>query len=152
VGNLEGGNGNKYEWQSWPSDSLEGMPPKRRRLAAWGLLWFLLIGWLLGEVLEAVGIMQPWRAVIALTALIAVFGPLIRGAVMETRQLSAEGIDLPSYPVTQETLITTAVITCVAWAWFAVFAATGRPLSVVLPVACTVWLLYLFWRWRGSRN
>lgn len=30
-----GKDGNKYEWQSWPTRSLEGMPPKHRRLAAW---------------------------------------------------------------------------------------------------------------------
>jgi hypothetical protein len=143
----DGKDGNKYEWQSWPPDSLEGMPPKRRRLVAWVLLWFLLLGWLLGEVLEAAGIPQPWRSLLMVAGLIAIFGPLIHGAVLETRQLRAEGTDLPSYPVTRKTLVTTTVITCIAWAWLAAFAGTGQPLPIVLPVACTMWLLYLLLRW-----
>ncbi|MFC9352855.1 MULTISPECIES: hypothetical protein [Terrabacteria group] len=148
----DGKDGHKYEWQSWPPDSLEGMPPKRRRLVAWGLLWFLLVGWLFGEVLEAVGMPQPWRSLLMVAGLVAVFGPLIRGASQETRQLRAEGIDLPSYPVSRKSLVTNAVITGVAWVGFAVFAAAGQPPAVVLPVACTGWLFYLFWRWRASRT
>lgn len=146
----DGKDGHKYEWQSWPPDSLEGMPPKRRRLVAWGFLWFLLVGWLFGEVLEAVGIMQPWRSLLTIAGLAAIFVPLIRGAALESRQLRAEGIDLPSHPVTRKTLVTNVVITGVAWVGYAVFGATGRPLSVVLPVACTIWLLYLFRRWKAG--
>ena len=128
------------------------MPPKRRRLVAWGLLWFLFVGWLFGEVLEAVGIPQQWRALLTLAALAAVFGPLMRGAVLETRELRAEGIDLPSYPVTRKTLVTTTVITGIAWIAFAVFAVAGDPLSLVLPIACTVWLAYLLLRWKAVRS
>lgn len=42
-----GNDGNKYEWQSWPSDSLEGMPPKHRQLVVGGLLrvMFLHSSW-----------------------------------------------------------------------------------------------------------
>ncbi|MFJ5700236.1 hypothetical protein [Arthrobacter sp. NPDC093139] len=107
-----GKDGNQYEWQSWPPDSLEGMPPKRRRLAEWALFfWFVLLGGLLGSALEAVGVPQPWRALLVLAVLAAVFVPLIRAAVLETRQLRAEGIELPSYSVTRKSLIAAAVIT-----------------------------------------
>ena len=143
-----GKNGNKYEWQSWPSDSLEGMPPKRRRLVVWGLWWFLLLGVLLGSALDAANIPQPWRTLLAVAGLAAVFGPLTRGAVIETRQLRAEGIDLPSYPVTRKTLIFTAAITAILWIIFAFLVANDRPTFPLLPIVGTVWLGYQWLRLR----
>lgn len=110
-----GRDGNKYEWQSWPPDSLDGMPPKRRRLAGWAVFWLLLLGSLLGSVFEAVGVVQPWRSLFVLAVLAAVVVPLIRAAVLETHQLRAEGIEMPSYPVTRKSLISAAVITAVLW-------------------------------------
>ena len=53
---------NGYEWQSWPPDSLEGMPPKRRRLTGWAIFWFIIVGSLLGSALEAFGVPEPWRS------------------------------------------------------------------------------------------
>ncbi|MDQ0618616.1 hypothetical protein [Arthrobacter globiformis] len=88
-----GKDGNKYEWQSWPPDSLEGMPSKRRRLVRWTVFfWFILLSGMLGSGAEAAGIGQPWRSLLVAGVLAAIFGPLIRGAVleMETRQLRAE--------------------------------------------------------------
>ena len=64
-----GDGGRTYEWQSWPSDSLEGMPPKRRRLVVWGLLWLFLLSGVLQGVLSAVGIPEPWRSVVFAAAL-----------------------------------------------------------------------------------
>lgn len=67
--------------------SLEGMPPKRRRLAGRALFfWFFLLGGLLGAALEAASVPQPWRSLLVL-AVLAVFVPLIRAAVLGTRQL-----------------------------------------------------------------
>jgi hypothetical protein len=139
----------RYEWQSWPSDSLEGMPPKRRRLVGWGLLWFLLLGSVLGSVLRAAGIPEPWQSILAVVALAAVFGPLIRSAVKETQRLRAEGIDLPSYPVTRKSLITLGIITGLLWALVVVLVAIGRPVIPLLPIACTVWLAVQLRRWRA---
>src|SRR5688572_14246134 len=105
-----GKDGNKYEWQSCPPDSLEGMPPKRRRLVGWTMVfWFILLAGLLGYAAEAVGVAQRWRSLLVAAVLAAFFIPLIRGAVLETRQLRAEGIDLPGYPATRKTLLTNTV-------------------------------------------
>ncbi|CAH0265168.1 hypothetical protein SRABI83_03491 [Arthrobacter sp. Bi83] len=114
---------NKYEWQDWPPDSLEGMPPKRRRLAGWAIFWFLLLGSLLGSALEATGIVQPWRELLVVAVLAAVFVPLMRAAVLETRQLRDEGIELPSHPVTRRSMISSAVVAALLWVIFAVAPA-----------------------------
>lgn len=91
-----GKDGKKYEWQSWPPDSLEGMTPKRRRLAGWVVVfWFLVLGGHLDSAFEAVGVPQPRRALLVTAVLAAVLVPLIRAAVLEARQLGAEGIELP---------------------------------------------------------
>ena len=134
--------GTTYDWQAWPPDSLEGMPPKRRRLVVWGLWWFLLLGTLLGIALDAANIMEPWRTLLATAGLAAVFGPLIRGAMGETRKLRAEGIDPPPYSGTPKSLISAAVVTAVLWAGFVVLVLMGRPVVPVLPIVTTVWLVY----------
>lgn len=144
-----GKNSKKYEWQSWPSDSLEGMPPKRRRLVVWGLWWFLFLGVLLGSVLEAANVPQPWRTLLAIAGIAALFGPLIRGAMIETRKLRAEGIVLPSYPVTRKSLISIGVITAILWVVFAFLVAMGRPTFPLLPIAGTIWLAYQLLRLRS---
>lgn len=144
-----GEDGNKYEWQSWPPDSLEGMPPKRRRLAGWALaFWFFLLAGLLGSAFEAAGVPQPWRALLVAAVLAAVFIPLIRAAVLETRQLRAEGIELPSYPVTRKSLISAAVITGVLWIIFGIAISTGQLVFPLLPIAGTAWLAFQVHRWR----
>jgi len=145
-----GKNGKKYEWQSWPSDSLEGMPPKRRRLVVWGLWWFLFLGVLLGSVLDAANVPQPWRTLLAIAGIAALFGPLIRGAMVETRKLRAEGIVLPSYPVTRKSLISLAVITAILWVVFAFLVAAGRPTFPLLPIVGTIWLAYQLLRLRSQ--
>jgi hypothetical protein len=141
--------GNKYEWQSWPPDSLEGMPPKRRRLAGWAILWFIILGSLLASALEALGVPEPWRSLLVGAGLAAVFVPLIRSAALEARQLRAEGIELPAYPVTRKSLIAIAVITGVVWIAFAVVAFTGRPVFPLVPIASTTWLVFLTRQWRN---
>jgi hypothetical protein len=144
-----GKNGNKYDWQSWPADSLEGMPPKRRRLVVWGLWWFLFLGVLLGSVLDAAKVPQPWRTLLVIAGIAALFGPLIRGAMIETRQLRAEGIVMPPYPITRKSLISVAVITTILWVVFAFLFATSRPTFPLLPIVGTVWLAYQLLRLRS---
>lgn len=61
-----GRDANKYEWQSWPPDSLEGMPPKRRRLAVWALFWLILLGSVVGYGLEGLGVAEPWRSLLVM--------------------------------------------------------------------------------------
>ncbi len=147
-----GRDGNKYEWQSWPPDSLDGMPPKRRRLAGWAVFWLLLLGSLLGSVFEAVGVVQPWRSLFVLAVLAAVVVPLIRAAVLETRQLRAEGIEMPSYPVTRKSLISAAVITAVLWIINGVAVAMNQDQFVfpLLPIAATAWLAFQVHRWNSK--
>jgi hypothetical protein len=148
-----GNDGNKYEWQSWPPDSLERMPPTRRRLVGWTVVfWFILLGGLLGAAAEVASIAQPWRSLLVAAVLAGVFVPLIRGAVLETRQLRAEGIDLPGFPATRKTVITNAVLAGFLWALFAVTVAIGVPVFPLLPVAATIWLAYLIRRWRAATN
>ena len=141
-----------YEWQSWPPDSLEGMPPKRRRLAGWAVFWFILLGGLFGSAVESVGVPQPWRPLLVAAVLAAVFIPLIRSAVLETRQLRAEGIDLPSYPATRKTVTANAIITAILWVLFAVTVAIGQPVFPLLQIAVTIWLAYLIGRWRAGSH
>ncbi|MFJ5696618.1 hypothetical protein [Arthrobacter sp. NPDC093139] len=143
-----GKDGNKYEWQSWPPDSLEGMPPKRRRLAGWALFWFILLGSVVGYGLEGLGVAEPWRSLLVAAVMAAIFVPLIRAAVLEARQLRAEGADLPSIQVTRKVLIVTGALAAVTWIVYAVGAINGEPGSLVLPIACTVWLVFLVRRWR----
>lgn len=139
---------NRYEWQSWPPDSLEGMPPKRRRLAGWAIFWLLILGSLLGSVLEAFGVPEPWRSALVAAVLAAVFVPLIRAAASEARQLRAEGIELPSYPVTRKSLIALGLVTGALWIAFAVVALSGRPVFPLVPIAGTAWLVFQVRRWR----
>ena len=58
----KGADGKSYEWQSWPADSLEGMPPKRRRLVVWVLWWLMLLSVVPEIVLDALRVPQPWRS------------------------------------------------------------------------------------------
>lgn len=145
-------NSYKYERQSPPSDSLDGMPPERRRLVVWGLWWFCLVGVLLGAALEAANVPQPWRTLLAVAALVAVFAPLIRGAVFETRELRADGIALPSHPVTRKSLISTAVITGTLWIFFVFLVVNGRLAFPLLPVVATIWLAYQWLRRRSLHS
>jgi hypothetical protein len=69
---------------------------------------------------------------------------------LETRQLCAEGIDLPGYPATRKTVITNAVLAGVLWCLFAVTLAIGMPVLPLLPSAATIWLAYLIRRWRAA--
>lgn len=144
-----GDGGKRYAWQSWPSDSLEGMPPKRRRLVVWGMLWLFLLSSLLQSVLGAVGMPEPWRSVLLAAALAAVFIPLIRGATTETRALRAEGIDMPAFVITRKSLIVLSVITAVFWVVFAVLAFLGEFTSLLVPIAWTVLLAFQARQWRS---
>lgn len=143
-----GKDGSRFEWQSWPPDSLEGMPPKRRRLAVWALFWFILLGSVVGYGLEGLGVAEPWRSLLVAAVMAAIFAPLIRGVVLEARQLRAEGVDLPSIQVTRKVLIVTAALTAVTWIVYTVGAINGEPGSLVLPIGCTIWLVFLVRRWR----
>lgn len=121
-----GDHGTKYTWESWPSDSLEGMPPKRRRLVVWGLLWLMILNFVLRSALDAVGIPEPWLSVAFAAVLTAVFVPLVRGVVTETRELRAQGIDMPTDTITRKSVIVSSVITGVLWIVFAIFAVLGE--------------------------
>jgi hypothetical protein len=137
-----GDGGQKYEWQSWPSDSLEGMPPKRRRLVVWGLLWLMVLNFVLRLALDAVGIPEPWLSLIFAAVLAAVFVPLVRGAITETRALRAEGVDMPAFVMTRKALTVLSIITGVLWVVFAILAFLGELVFPLVPVAWTVLLAF----------
>jgi len=144
-----GNDGNKYEWQSWPADSLEGMPPKHRRLVVWGLLWVMLLNFVMRTVLDALGIPEPWASLVLLAVLAAVFIPLIRGSASETRSLRAEGIDLPAFAVTRKAVIYLAITTCVLWFAFAVLTVAGAFAFPLVPIALTIMLVVQARQWRS---
>jgi hypothetical protein len=126
-----GNDGNKYEWQSWPADSLEGMPPKHRRLVVWGLLWVMLLNFVMRTVLDALV-------------------PMIRGSASETRSLRAEGIDLPAFAVTRKAVIYLAITTCVLWFAFAVLTVAGAFAFPLVPIALTIMLVVQARQWRSG--
>lgn len=117
------------------------------------MFWFFLLGGLLGIAAEAAGIAQPWRALLVLAVLAAVFLPLVQAAVVETRQLRAEGIELPSYPVTRKSLISAAVITGALWVIYGVAVVMNQDQFVfpLLPIAGTIWLAFQVHHWRTRR-
>lgn len=126
------------------------MPPKRRRLAGWAIFWLIVLGGLVGVAAEAAGIVQPWRSLFVAGVLAAVFVPLIPGAVLEGRQLRAEGIDLPGYPATRKTVIAGAMLAGLLWPLFAVTVVIRQPVFPLLPMAATIWLACLFRRWKAG--
>lgn len=143
------GDGSKYQWQSWPADSLDGMPPRRRRLVVWGLLWLFFLISVVGGVLHAIGLSEPGRSLVIAGVLAAVFVPLIRAAVREDRALRSEGIDLPFYRVNRKSLINISAVAVVLWIIHAVWVWTSKELVIpLLPVACTIWVVIGFVLWR----
>lgn len=144
-----GNDGNKYEWQSWPADSLEGMPPKHRRLVVWGLLWVMLLNFVMRTVLDALGIPEPWSSLVLAAFLAAVFVPLIRASTAETRALRAEGIDLPAFAVTRKAVIFLAIITGLLWFSFAMLAFAGQFAFPLVPIAMTIMLAIQARQWRS---
>jgi len=144
-----GEDGKKYAWQSWPSDSLEGMPPTRRRLVVWGLLWLMFLNFVLRSALDAAGIPEPWLSVAFAAVVAAVFVPLIRGVVSETRALRAEGVHVPTDIITRKSLIVASVINGALWIVVAIFAFLGEFVFPLVPIACTVWLAFHVRHWRS---
>mgnify|MGYP000385927106 CR=1 FL=1 len=144
-----GDGGQKYEWQSWPSDSLEGMPPKRRRLVVWALLWLMVLNFVLRLALEAVGMPEPWLSLVFAAILGAVFVPLFRGAITETRALRAEGVDMPAFVMTRKALTFLTIITGVLWVVFAALAFLGE---FAFPLVTTAWTVFLALQARQWRS
>lgn len=142
-----GDGGSRYEWQSWPSDSLEGMPPKRRRLVVWGLLWLMVLNFVLRIALDAAGIPEPWLSLVFATVLAAVFVPLVRGATAETRALRAEGVDLPAFVMTRKALIVFSVIAGLQWVAFAVLVFLYEFAFPLVPIAWTILLAFQGRQW-----
>ena len=144
-----GNDGNKYEWQSWPSDSLEGMPPKHRRLVVWGLLWVMFLNFVLWIILDALGVTEPWSSLVLAAVLAAIFVPLVRGSASETRALRAEGIDLPAFAVTRKAVVSCAIITGLLWFAFAGLVFAGQLAFPLVPIAMTIMLVFQARSWRS---
>jgi hypothetical protein len=125
------------------------MPPKRRRLVVWALLWLMGLNIVLRIALDAVGIPEPWLSLVFAAVLAAVFVPLVRGAITETRALRAEGVDMPAFVMTRKALTVLSIITGVLWVVFAVLAFLGESVFPLVPIAWTVFLAFQARQWRS---
>jgi hypothetical protein len=70
----------------WPADSLEGMPPKKRRFIVWWLVFSCLLYPVVAFPLKLLGV--PWFPAVLLAFLIFFVGaiPVIRAARKERRE------------------------------------------------------------------
>lgn len=102
----------------------------------------MLLSIVLSSVLEAADVPEPGRSLVVLGGVAAFFGPLLRGAIMETRQLRTEGIILPAISVTRKVLVSAAVMTTVLWIFFVILGAIGRTVNPVVPLVGTLWLAF----------
>jgi hypothetical protein len=73
--------------RQWPADSLEGMPPKKRRFIVWWLVFSCLLYPVVAFPLKLLGV--PWFVAVLLAFLIffVVAIPVIRAARREHREL-----------------------------------------------------------------
>jgi hypothetical protein len=143
--------GPKDDWRAWPPESLEGMPPKRRRLAGWALAWLFLILPLLGIALQAAGLSEGLSRLLAFGAAAVFLVPMVRAVHRETRQLRAEGNAFPFRAATRKDLVAAGVITAVLWVAFVLLLVLTdeRPIPVV-PIAASAWLIYQVRRRRAE--
>jgi hypothetical protein len=116
--------------------------------------WFVLLGGHLGSAAEAVGIAKPWRALLVLAVLAAVFVPLIRAAALETRQLCTHRTDravlLPSHPQIADLH---SPHHAVLWVILGVaLIGQDQPVFPLLPIAATIWLVFQVHRWRKRQS
>ncbi|WP_306911017.1 hypothetical protein [Arthrobacter sp. B3I9] len=125
------------------------MPPKHRRLVVWGLLWLMLLNFITRTALDALGITEPWSSLMLAAVLAAVFIPLLRGSVTETRALRAEGIDLPAFAVTRKAGIYLAITTGLLWFAFAALAVAGQFTFPLVPIAMTLMLAFQARQWKA---
>ncbi|MEZ2388342.1 hypothetical protein AB6813_02120 [bacterium RCC_150] len=151
---MEGGAGragNKYDWQSCPPDSLDGMPPKRRRLVVWGMLWFYVLGAIVAGVVHFLGVPEPWQTLLVAIVIAVVFWRLVKGAAVEERQLRAEGIELPEIFTTRKSLLLNGALILTLWVAYGVAAWMTHALVVpLLPVVGTMLVIYQYTRWRNQ--
>lgn len=135
-------------WRARPPDSLDGMPPKRRRLVGWALGWYILAIPGLSLLRES-----PLPALVASLILAAVtagvFIPLVVAERSETRRLRAAGLLPVPRPVTRRSLITLGCMAGVLWtAAIVVMVFRSELLVPLLPLAVTVYFGVEVKRWR----
>lgn len=84
--------------RQWPADSLEGMPPKKRRLIVWWLVFSCLLYPVVAFPLELLGV--PLGLTIALAFLVFLIAaiPIIRSARKERHTLHNLEDDHPQGP------------------------------------------------------
>jgi hypothetical protein len=143
--------GNSGQDRQWPADSLEGMPPKRKRFIVWVLLaWFLFP--FPGMVLRAAGLPDFATTLVVTAAVAAIFIPLGRAAWQELQQRRAEGLEPPPKPVTKGTLIFLVIFNVVVWAGTVWYMVDYRGLVVpTVSICLTVATVILFRRWWVQR-
>jgi hypothetical protein len=142
--------GESREAPRWPADSLEGMPPKRKRLIVWGLLGYFLLQFI-AIGLRAAGLPRVVTMLVVVAAVAAIFIPLGRAAWLELQQQRAEGLEPPPKPVTKRSLIVLAVFNVIFWAGTVWYMVAYRELLIpVVPIWLTVVTVIQFRRWRAQ--
>jgi type VI protein secretion system component VasF len=134
------------EARRWSADSLEGMPPRKRRLIVWALFWLFPLGMITGWILRWIGL-PPLAASLSFAALTAaIFIPLGRAACLELRQRRAEGLEPPPRPVTRKAFIIAVVLIILMWIGYGLLMASDpRPVFPFLPVLITGYVAFLGW-------
>ncbi len=77
----------KKDSRQWPADSLEGMPPKKRRFIVWWLVFSILLYPVAAFPLELLGLPRFVAVLLAFLIFFVVAIPVIRGARRERREL-----------------------------------------------------------------
>lgn len=77
----------KKDIRQWPADSLEGMPPKKRRFIVWWLLFSCLLYPVVAFPLRLIGVPYFIAVIISFLIFFVVAIPVIRAARREKREL-----------------------------------------------------------------
>jgi hypothetical protein len=133
--------------QRWPADSLEGMPPKKRRLIVWALLWFFPLETVAALILRWSGL-SSFATSLGVTVLTAaIFIPLGRAACLELQQRRAEGLEPPPRPVSRKAFIIAVVLGVLMWVcYWLLMASDPRPILPIMPFLITGYVAFLGWR------
>lgn len=86
MAHLDNEHGKKGSRQ-WPADSLEGMPPRRRRFIVWWLVFSILLYPVVAFPLQLLGLPRFVAVLLAFLVFFVVAVPVIRAARSERREL-----------------------------------------------------------------
>jgi hypothetical protein len=128
------------------------MPPKRRRLFGWALVWYFLIG-IVTSVIGLTGLSRSASAVIALLASAVAFLPLIRAERQEREELKANGYQRETPPVSRKSLFLLTTLTALLWAGAAALMTFRQEFLVpVVPAVLTVLVVLRYRQWSRGQD